>query len=161
MTILTFAGFSLVVAVALAYELRFTDATLQMGRSLAASDEGRGYQDAITPPASTPIGLVVYGLACAAVLLGFVSFGFWAGVGLTVAFVFIVGVVLALLPAATSAHFRRQIVASMCRRYADYLRDADPARADAMRLLLLRAGIPVDEVPEFTGGEARAERRSQ
>jgi hypothetical protein len=41
---------SVLVGLALAYELRFCEATLRLGRFLSDDTEGTGFQDAITPP---------------------------------------------------------------------------------------------------------------
>ncbi len=53
---------AIVLAMALAYSLRFTAATLSLGRALSETTSGTGYQAAISPPWETAFGLVIYGL---------------------------------------------------------------------------------------------------
>lgn len=135
------------VALAFAYELRFTEATLHMGRTLSGTVSGAGLQDAITPPASSYIAFGVYGVTLLFIIVGFVLYGFLWGIAAFVGFYVLVGLSrILLLPGPESPHFRRIVTASMIRRHADYLRDGDQLRASAMADLLRRAGIPIDEL---------------
>lgn len=140
-------GAAVAVAAALAYELKFTQATLVLGRELfgGGGPSGTGYQDAITPPRSTVIAMCVYALSLIVLVWAFVSFGFLKGAGLALGFIVGVGFIQALLPAPTSPHYRNLIIGSMCRRYADFVRDGDRMRADAMADLLQKAGIQVED----------------
>jgi hypothetical protein len=52
-------------SLALAYELRFTEATRHIGRALSSTGSRTGFQDAITPPASSYVAFAVYGLGVA------------------------------------------------------------------------------------------------
>ena len=145
MTDAVFYGGAVVVALALAYELRFTEATLALGRFVAGETEGRGHQDAITPPASSNIGLAIYGLSLGVVVLAFVRFGLLLGIGMIAGFLVVVSIVKTLLPRPGSQHFQRLLIKSMCNRYADYVRDGDKLRAEAMAYMLNKAGLPVNE----------------
>ena len=49
-----------VVAIAFAYSMQFTQATLSFGRSLAETELGTGVQDAITPPWQTNLAMITY-----------------------------------------------------------------------------------------------------
>ena len=86
-----------VVSVAFAYELRFTEATLHFGRSISKIQEGRGFQDAVTPPYSTNLAIVTY-VAVALVLgFGFYLYGIWLGLAVVALFYLIVLIARLLL----------------------------------------------------------------
>lgn len=133
---------SALLALALAYELKFTQATLYFGRLWSESPDGTGVQDAITPPTSSKMALGLYGAIIVMVVLGFVLFGFFWGGAHVAGFVVLVVLLLRFFPIPTS-HFYRIITASMIRRCADYVRDRDQIRAEVMAELLERAGVPV------------------
>ncbi len=152
------------LAFPLAYELRFTEVTLCMGMELLlgkkwtdfdanhakAVDIMRkeckqtnlptGFQDAITPPWKAWFaGLTQLGCAVAAGLMWW-HLG-WAS-ALGGAAIILCGAKMAqfVMPNPTGAHYRRLILQSMISRYADYNRDGDTIRADAMGDLLTKAG---------------------
>jgi len=134
---------------ALGYVMRFTQATLAMGRSLSDTGTPTGYQDAITPPRFSRVALAVYVLCLGGIICGFWQFGLLTGAGIVVGF--LVALVInteLLLPKRDSEHFRKVILRSMIARHADYLKSGDALRASAMAMLLERAGIPVDEFTE-------------
>jgi hypothetical protein len=141
-----------ILSVALAYELRFTEATLHLGRSISDHPEGTGFQDAITPPVSTSITYVIYALTLGALIYSFFRFGFFRGIGLLLAFFVLARIWVAVLPPPTSPYFFRLITGSMGRRYADYVRDGDEVRATVMADLLRRAGIEVPNPPSARAG---------
>ena len=135
-----------VAAVSLAYNARFSGATLSFGRALSDTSSGTGYQDAVTPPWQTKFVLIVYGLVLAVLALSW--YGFGVGRAIATLLVLILGSFVAyfLVPKQDSNHFRRLIIVSMSRRYADYVRDGDSVRADAMKMLLRKAGIDPDVI---------------
>ena len=136
-----FAG---VVTVLIGYTARFTQATLSMGKELAETVEGTGFQDAITPPWQTNLAILSYMSAAAAVAVIWWQLGWLAGLG-ALALSFIGGgFVGAMLPNKDSAHFRGLIIRSMVSRHADFVRDGDQMRAEAMQGLLERAGVDLD-----------------
>jgi cation transporter-like permease len=49
-----------------------------------------------------------------------------------------------IVPQAPGGHYQRLILQSMIARYANYVRDGDVLRAEAMKQLLTRAGIDPD-----------------
>jgi hypothetical protein len=133
-------------SLALAYELRFTEATRHIGRALSGSGSRTGFQDAITPPASSYVAFAVYGLSVAVIAFGFVRYGFLKGFATCLAFFVLVSLNrVLLLPKPDSQHFRNIVLRSMIRRHANYVRDGDQLRAAAMADLLERAGMPVGE----------------
>jgi hypothetical protein len=132
----------ILLALAAAYSLRFTGATLFLGRALSDTTSGTGYQAAISPPWETAFGLVVYSLT-----LGVVAFS-WYAFGIGRAMESLVTVFLAtmllrrFMPAEDSPHYKKLIIQSMANRYANFVRDGDTVRAAAMRGLLEKAGVP-------------------
>jgi len=144
----------LLAGLAFGYKLRFTEATLTMGRALSGNGSKTGLQNAITPPFSSYLGFAAYGLVVVVIGFGFYQYGFW--IGLLSAFVFYVIVALNqvfLFPRSDSQHFRTIILSSMIRRHANYLRDGDKLRAGAMADLLQRAGVPIDDIVRRATGE--------
>ncbi len=151
-------------SLALGYELRFTEATRHIGRALSGTGSRTGFQDAITPPASSYLAFAVYGLSVAVVAFGFFRYGFLKGLAAFVGFLLLVNLnCVLLLPKPESPHFHDIVLRSMIRRHANYLRDGDQLRAAAMADLLQRAGMPVGELvqgikaplPAETGGKER------
>ena len=133
-----------VLAVALAYTMQFTTATLTMGRELAGNTTKRGFQDAIAPPWQTNLALVVYvGIPTVAVVM-------WWRIGWPSALAGMVAIFVGslvagfIVPQAPGGHYQRLILQSMIARYANYVRDGDVLRAEAMKQLLTRAGIDPD-----------------
>lgn len=132
------------LAVGFAYTLQFSCATLAMGRELSGSTTTTGFQDAITPPWQTNLTLAVY--IAIAVVVVFAWWQLWWVSALGVLGVILIGSSLAklALPKPSGRHYRGLILRSMIARYANYVRDGDTVRADAMKQLLTRAGIDPD-----------------
>lgn len=144
----------------LAYELQFTAATLAFGRLLSDDSHGTGFQSAITPPREANVALIIYGLTLTLVGFSWYEFGIGRAV-LSVAVIF-VGVLVAsrMLPSPESPHFRALIIGSMASRYANFVRDGDPIRADAMKMLLQKAGAypePLAAASASSGPSAAAD----
>lgn len=129
------------ISVALAYSFQFTAATLSFGRELSDTKSGTGYQAAISPPWEANSSLVLYCLTLLLIVVAFWHNGLASGLG-TILIMF-VGLILArkVLPKPVGQHYRRLIIQSMMSRYANYVRDNDALRADAMKRLLVRAGF--------------------
>jgi len=135
------------VGLAFAYELRFTEATLHMGRALSGSGSKSAFQDAITPPLSSYLAFGVYGLSITVIVFGCFQHSLWIGrLALIIFYVIVLLNRVFLLPKPASPHFRNIIIRSMIGRHANYLRDGDKLRAGAMADLLQRAGVPIDEL---------------
>jgi hypothetical protein len=126
--------------------MHFSRATLQLGRELSDSKSGTGYQDAITPPWQTKLALFVYIGSVATVGIIWWKLGWVSGFGCSALIIF--GSLLAklILPKPTSDHYKGQIIRSMCSRYADFVRDGDSIRANAMKQLLAKADINPDDM---------------
>lgn len=132
---------TVLVTILTAYSLRFCEATLLVGRGLADSDSNAGYQDAISPPWQTNLALMAYTGTLAVLVAIWWQNGFGACfVGLILVIIG-VGITQAILPKADSSHFERLILRSMVKRYADFVRDGDEGRAEAMRFLLQKSGL--------------------
>ena len=142
-TLWLFAGF---ITVLFAYNMLFTQATLSFGQELADSSSGTGFQDAITPPWQTNLAMISYIGAAAAIGGIWWQLGWVSGVGTLALILFGGGIVGAMLPDKDSLHFRNLIRQSMLSRYADYVRDTDQLRAQAMNELLIKAGIDPSEL---------------
>jgi hypothetical protein len=134
----------------LGYSLVFQEATLAIGRSISDTDSPTGFQDAITPPWSTNLALLSYASSIGAVGYGWYQYGWLMGIGITIAFFFLVAInKVVLLPKSESDHFKWQILQSMINRYADSIKSGDSIRASGMATLLEKLGTPV---PEDLGG---------
>jgi hypothetical protein len=139
---------AVVLALAVAYSLRFTGATLSLGRALSETTSGTGYQAAISPPWEVAFGLVVYGLTLAMLAFSWYEFGIGRATLILVTMMIAAMVFRRLLPREASLHYKQLIIQSMARRYANFVRDGDAVRAAAMKGLLEKAGVP----PEVLSG---------
>jgi len=129
------------IAFPFAYMLQFSAATLLIGRELTPSDSYRGLQDAITPPWQTNLTMLVWA-TCAAIVGGmWWNLGILSAVGGMALIIFGAVVARQVLPKPTGNHYRGLILRSMISRYADYTRDGDKLRADAIKQLLVLAGV--------------------
>lgn len=133
-----FAGLA---TIAFSYNMRFTQATLSLGQEISGVNSGTGLQDAITPPWQTNFAILSYIAVLAAVILIWWQSGWLSGIGSVAIVLFGGGIVGAMLPEKDAPHFRYLIRQSMHSRYADYVRDGDTMRADAMKDLLIRIGV--------------------
>lgn len=144
---ITYLIFMYCASLALSYTLTFTNATLNIGRFLSESETPTGYQDAITPPQFAKCAIAVYIICAGGLILGFLKFGWLAGIGIIIGFLFVVAINRAIiLPKADGEHFRNIIISSMIKRHADYIKNNDTLRASAMAMLLEKLKIPVNEM---------------
>lgn len=135
---------TIVLALPLAYSFRFTGATLSLGRALSETTSGTGYQEAISPPWEVVFGLIVYSLTLAMLALSWFAFGVGRAL-LSFVTIFVATLIFRrLVPREDSPHYKRLIIQSMARRYANFVRDGDTVRAAAMKELLEKAGVPPD-----------------
>ena len=137
--------FATFAAFCFAYTMAFTQSTLTFGKELSDTGSDSGYQDAITPPWQTNLALATYAIVLAAIITMWWYEGWLYGVGSIVFIIFGSGLASLLLPKKNSKHFRGLIMRSMCNRYANFSRDGDNVRAQAMKDLLLKSGIDVDQ----------------
>lgn len=120
-----------------AWQVAFTQTTLALGRELSDTNSKTGFQNAVTPPWSTLIGIVIYAIGFATIAAIWWYEGWLYGVG-TLVFIFILSMALSTQLAKYSTYFRLLIIRSMSNRYADFVRDGDHTRAQAMQHLLLK-----------------------
>lgn len=119
------------------YQLGLTNACKTLGVRISDGASETGFQDAITPPSSTNITLLVWGLILG--LFAFSIFGFgWGEFGIAAGVFFVVSIVLGaiVIPKPDSPHFVRRIYRSMINRWADYEKEGDSVRADALKILI-------------------------
>lgn len=129
----------------LGYSLVITEATLIIGRSISSTEPYR-FQDAITPPWSTNLSLVVFSVSIGVVGYGWYQYDWLTGMGITVGFVFLLSFnKVVLLPKRDSGYLRSLILRSLINRYADYMNSGDIIRATATAELLKRLNHPVPE----------------
>jgi len=133
------------MAIVLRYDLNLTETTRLLGSSITDTDSKTGLQDAITPPWSTWVGITIYILSIVVNVLGFYLFGWKWGIGLTFLFLIFLTIAKFIVPKSESDHFYNMIFKSMINRYANYVKDNDLIRANAMKELLERMGL---EVPD-------------
>ena len=136
---------AVIMAFALAYTMQFTAATLSMGRELSSADSPTGFQDAITPPWQSKLALLVYLSSVVVVGIIWWRLGWLSALGGAALILFGSSIAKLALPKPTGNHYRRLLMNYMISRYADYVRDGDVIRADAMKHLLIKAGIDPDE----------------
>ena len=116
-----------------------TVACHHIGVEVSDSKQGRGYQDAISPPKRAKIEFVLWLLIAALIGYGFYQYG-WVKGGIALGVFLVVSTLYGALavPKPDSPHYLKIIYSSMVRRYADYERDQDNLRADAIKMLINR-----------------------
>lgn len=127
------------LAIAIRYMLGHTQACLYVGKAISDTDSKTGLQDAVTPPLASKITIFLW--LAAFLLLGYSFWSLGSGTGFIALAEFIVVTVVAgavLIPKADSPHFIKSIYKSAVGRVADYARDGDQMRSDAMRELVVR-----------------------
>ena len=136
--------FMYAVSLITSYFLVLNTAERKFADSILPSGDGKVLHAAIAAPGLASIALVVYAIALGGIGYGWYVYG--AGIGTA----FTIGFMLAcifnknrIMPTPTSEHFRRVILFSMLRRYADFTKQGDSVRAAAMAELLEMAGVPV------------------
>lgn len=135
----------LIVSAILAYQLRFTESTKYNGVRIAKDDSNTGLQNAITPPMSSNLGLLVYALTICFLGYCFYSLGWKYGIAFLFGLFVCTALVGVFLPKPESNHFYNIIIRSLMNRYANYKKTGDSVRASAIKDILNRFDI---EVPE-------------
>jgi type IV secretory pathway VirB2 component (pilin) len=120
------------LSLALAFDLALTRTTLSMARSIAAESTARGIQNAITPPASTTLGLTVYGLVLAGIGYGWYRYGWRLELLAVPGFLLATSMNLLLIPKPGSAFFRGIVLRSLSNRFANYVKTGDDVRGAAV-----------------------------
>ena len=123
--------------------LGFVNYTKSLGLELSNERDGTGYQNAITPPLFPIIASVIYGLSLFVIISGFFDSSFTTGflyLGLYLLTLIVIGATLfkpnSLSPLAKP--FYHIVLNSMINRYANYKKNNDQVRAQAIEIVLER-----------------------
>lgn len=132
-----YGALSAVLAIWFQFGLSLTAATLRIGRVLADTNSGTGYQDAITPPFSTKLTI-----ACWFIILCFIYYMYAYGSkndAIIAAVIFISTTFFSkviFIPEATSPFWIQMIFRSLLTRAANYEKTGEYMRAEAAKELL-------------------------
>ena len=123
--------------------LGFVNYTKSLGLELSNERDGTGYQNAITPPLFPIIASLIYGLSLFVIISGFFDSSFTTGfiyLGLYLLTLIVIGATLfkpnSLSPLAKP--FYHIVLNSMINRYANYKKNNDQVRAQAIEIVLER-----------------------
>lgn len=126
----------LVLSIILAYMIIKNQVYLFYGRALASEEhllvEKNGYQVAIMDPLTDKWFFLVVALFLANVVAIFYFFGFLFGILSVINFYIIMFILRLMLPKESSLKWAKGIYVSIARREADYKRDGDQLRYEAM-----------------------------
>ena len=121
--------------------LGFVNYTKSLGLELSNEKDGTGYQNAITPPLFPLIASIIYGLSLFVIFFGFFQYSFTTGfiyLGLYLLTLIVVGATLfkpnSLSPLAKPFYY--VVLNSMVNRYANYKKNNDEVRANAIEIVL-------------------------
>ena len=121
--------------------LGFVNYTKSLGLELSNEKNGTGYQNAITPPLFPVIASTIYGLSLLVIIFGFYQYSLTTGfiyLGLYLLTLIIVGATLfkpnSLSPLAKT--FYHIVLNSMINRYANFKKNNDEVRAEAIKIVL-------------------------
>ena len=121
--------------------LGFVNYTKSLGLELSNEKVGTGYQNAITPPLFPVIASTIYGLSLFFIISGFFKSALTTGfiyLGLYLLTLILVGATLfkpnSLSPLAKP--FYHIVLSSMVNRYANYKKENDEVRAQAIGVVL-------------------------
>lgn len=128
----------LVFGVAVRYMMALSQGCLFIGRAISDNHSKTGFQDAVTPPLSASIAILLY-ISCAAL----VGFAFWregvsVGVQAVLSLIFWMIVSGLALPKPNSGHWVRMVFKSLANRTANYVKAGDAMRAHAAEMLCKR-----------------------
>jgi hypothetical protein len=128
-----------VLGILFRYDLRLMEACKIIGVQISSGASETGFQEAIAPPSSTHLAIVTWALIVALLLSALFVFG-WSKFGV-VAGTFLVMCIVSgasFIPKPDSPYYVRVIYRSMVNRYADYEKQGDRVRSDAMKKLIDR-----------------------
>mgnify|MGYP001315244306 FL=1 len=128
------------------FDIDFRQFNKKVGLELSESKQGSGFQDAITPPKLNWFSYFVYFLLIASFITAFFDRGGWKTalicLGILIATMVITGVIFGSnqpnrKPLFEKFYFR-VLFNSMVNRHADYLKNNDKLRAEAMENLVTK-----------------------
>lgn len=131
------------VIILLGFELNSARAAYLIGEEIGGPAGARHIQDAVTPPLSANLGILIQLSFLACIVAGFFVHGWVIGLVLIPTSILALGVVKKILPSPQGAFYRGIIVRSMMARYADFVKGGDTIRANAMKDLIQRLGYPL------------------
>ena len=123
------------------FDIGFRNFNKIVGLELSSTKQGTGFQDAITPPKLNWLSYAVYGATGLTIFSAFADYsakeGFIA-IGIFIVTAIIFGAVMfpPKGPSRLDKFFLRTLFNSMVNRQANYERDNDKARAEAMKMLV-------------------------
>jgi hypothetical protein len=119
------------------YNLAQVEACKTIGAKISTSGDSKGYlQNAITPPSSTKLTALTWALILVLFAYAFWTSG-WAATGIAVG-TFVVAAGIFFIPKPESMHFLMRVSRSMASRHADYAKEGDLIRSNAMKNLFDR-----------------------
>lgn len=124
-----------IAAIPFRLDIGFRNFNKEVGLELSSTKMGTGYQDAITPPKLNYVSYVFWPLNLFIIVASFLDYGAW---GFIILGIFILSNVLTgifILP-KLDKFFLRVLFRSMTNRHADYVRDGDIIRANAIKGIL-------------------------
>jgi hypothetical protein len=129
--------FSAVLGIIFRYNVGLVESCRVVGVNLANLDTKVGYQDAITPPASSLFALATWVVSIIFLVFLFYYFG-WRYGFLSIAIYFLFSTIAgaSIIPGPESKHFLGRIYRSLVNRYADYIKSNDTERAAAIKFLI-------------------------
>ena len=128
------------------FDMDFRHFNKKIGLELSESKQGSGFQDAITPPKLNWLSYFIYFLLIGSFITAFLDRGGWKTalicLGILIATMVITGVILGSnqpnrKPLFEKFYFR-VLFNSMVNRHADYLKNNDNLRAEAMGNLVTK-----------------------
>ena len=137
-----------------AYQGALFDATNKLGRAIAHADISM--VDAITPPSSTTYRAMNWTVTMGLVVATALMMGLWAAVAVYVMRIGVSWIAMSVYVHSYDdaggfirAQFARKIYGSLIRRHADYERDGDKMRAEAMADVISRVEKVFDDKDVF------------
>ena len=131
----------ILVSILFRFDVGFRNFNKEVGLELSDTKSGTGYQDAITPPKLNWLSYVVYILLAIMVFGSFVDGSVKQGfitLGIIIGTAIISGVILhpPNKPPLLNKFYLKTLYRSMTNRYADFKKNNDSVRADAMQMLI-------------------------
>ena len=133
--------FLILISAVIRFDIDFRSFIREVGFDLSGSKLGRGYQDAIAPPKLTWLSIVFYFVLFGTIITAFVDRSVISGfvsIGVVLLTQIITGIIIH--PPRKSRIFKKfyleTLYRSMVNRYADYKKENDQVRADAIFMLI-------------------------
>ena len=132
---ITLSILAIFVAIPFALDTSFRNFSQDVGKSISVSTYGRGYQDAITPPQLNYVSYIFWPINIGIVIYSFFIYGLYGFIIIGIIFLTTVMVGAFVVP-SLEKRFLKILSYSMINRVANYKRDNDEIRAQAMQDVL-------------------------